>query len=324
MKLPSWITSLRSEWHKRRRDALRLGLQGGVSASAFYLLMTWLGLPEVFVGTISAVYILQESSDGTIGSAMGRLSATLVGSLIAIACLFVLPHGYGTAVALFVTMFAMNTIAALKSNWQYGIVAAIALALGSQQNVIEVSIDRGISIGLGAAVGLAVALLIWPDRAAKRFERHVRHALAALADRLEHAGTATEKGADPLHPGHEARYQEAVRLAAEAKDVMRIAPARDAEERLKHLRRLHNSIVILDRTLEGAEAAPIDGDDELLRGEMGKVAAAVRALAEGKLDDIPQLADPAGIREGDREATLRFGMRELNLELQKLAGESRA
>ena len=57
---------------------------------------------------------------------------------------------------------------------------------------------------------------------------------------------------------------------------------------------------------------------------MGKVAAAVRALAEGKLDDIPQLADPAGIREGDREATLRFGMRELNLELQKLAGESRA
>jgi len=319
MKWTNPFSEIRGAWRKNRRDALRLGVQAGLAAAAYYLLMRWLGLPEVFVGTIGAVLILQASADGTMGAALQRLTATGVGSAIALLCLLVLPDAWGTAVALFVSMAVMNAVTVLKPNWQYGLVGAIAVALATPGDALAVSLDRLVAIAIGAAVGLAVSLAVFPDNAARRFERHFRRALAALADRLEAAAAATSEGEDPLNAAHEARYQEAYRNASEASAVMRLRRVQNVADRLHHLQRLHNSIILLDRTLETVDAAPLDSTDEEFRAEVGKLAETIRHLADAAPADLPDLADPVRAAEADRGGALRFGLRELQLEIRHLS-----
>ncbi|MDX5413148.1 MAG: aluminum activated malate transporter family protein, partial [Rhodobacterales bacterium] len=152
-------------------------MQAASAALAVYLLMQTLDLPETYLAILSAVYIVQPSVGGTMGSAANRIIATLVGSVISLICLAVLPDRLGTPVALVTSLLVINGAAVLKPAWQYGVVAAIALSLGAEEEALRTAIDRGIAIGLGATIGITASLIIWPESAAKRFERHLRSAM---------------------------------------------------------------------------------------------------------------------------------------------------
>ena len=187
------------------RDALRLAIQSGVAAAVMFLVMEWLDLPEVFVGVLSAVLIVQPSVGSTLGSGMQRVAATLVGCVVGVATLWALPYGYGTAVALAISMLLMNFIAGLRPEWRYGAVAAVALALGSDQDVTATAIDRCLSIGIGAAVGIVVSLVVWPERASTRAERKLRKALTLLSEAMERA--ASMDSDDDAHVGWQSDYR---------------------------------------------------------------------------------------------------------------------
>ena len=56
-----------------------------------------------------------------------------------------LPTGYGTAAAIALSIL-VNAVAALRPAWRYGVVAALALALGSESNMLQTAMDRSLSI----------------------------------------------------------------------------------------------------------------------------------------------------------------------------------
>lgn len=288
----------REDW----RDALRRGVQSAAAAVASFAAARALGLGSEFLAVLGAVLILQPSVGGTMGAALSRLQATLVGSVLGFLGLFLLPEGWGTAAALAVAMLAVGTAAGLRSDWSYGAVAAAGMALGARGDLVATALDRGAAIALGAAVGVTVALIVWPDRAEARFERHLRAAMRATATRLSDAVAATmEAGREAAPADHVSAYHKALGLAQESVDAARFVDHEEMRRRLDAVRRLYNSVIILDRAAE-AQESPV-ASAEALRGQVEQLRRSacrvLTALAEGKEPEEEGSGGDAAEKVGD-------------------------
>lgn len=146
-------------------DMMRQALQSALAATLTYLLMRSLNLQEAFLGILSAVLIIQPSVGGTMGAAFTRLQATLVGSLISLACIWLLPDVWGMTAGLGLSMLVVGGVAGVRPDWTYGAVAAAGIALASEASILETAGTRGAAIAIGAATGVLVSVLVWPDRA---------------------------------------------------------------------------------------------------------------------------------------------------------------
>jgi len=175
-KLPVEIT------RDKLRDALRLALQSSIAAAVTFTVMRTFGFPEIFLAIMSAVLIMESSIGNTFNSAKGRVLATIVGIVIWSIFVSIIPYGYGTVVSLLVTMFIMNAIASFQPSWRYWVVAAVAISLGSENDLLEISLDRLLAIGIGIWVGLLVAGIIWPEKSSNRALKHIRYSLNRAQD----------------------------------------------------------------------------------------------------------------------------------------------
>ncbi|MEM8756940.1 MAG: FUSC family protein, partial [Planctomycetota bacterium] len=162
------------------KDAARLSVQTAVSAAAMYTLMRALGLPEIFVGVLSAVLIVQPSLGSTLGSGMRRVLATVVGCAIGVVTVLAIPYGYGTAGALAISMLVMNAVASFRPDWKYGVVAAVAISMSANENALQAAGFRALSIGIGVAVGILTSVVVWPEMASTRCERKLTETLHRL------------------------------------------------------------------------------------------------------------------------------------------------
>ncbi|MDQ1900232.1 FUSC family protein [Paracoccus sp. WLY502] len=267
------------------RDMLRRALQSALAGLATYLIMTRLNPAEAFLAILSAVLIIQPSVGGTMGAAWTRLQATVTGSLISLACVTLLPDVWGASAALFLSLLVVGGIAGLRPDWSYGAVAAVSIALAPEAEALGTAGARALAIGLGAALGVFVSLLVWPDRAESRFDRHFRTALLATATRLEDALEAvTQEGADAAPPDHVSDYHKAIQQAQEALGAVKLADCAERQRRLEALRRLYNSIIILDRAAEpdAASATHTSDMEEEVSTLRRQTCALLRALAEGE------------------------------------------
>ncbi|HVG48373.1 MAG TPA: hypothetical protein VM899_09605 [Rubellimicrobium sp.] len=335
-----WLREIHREgW----RDAARLGMQAGVAGAVAYVVARWLGFVDPFLVIMMAVTGIERSIGGTLGQLMIRLQSALVGSLLGLACLFLLPHGWGTAVALAVGLWFVMGASSLQPSWALGVVPVVGIALGSNQGpLVETAVTTSVGIVAGGVIGVLAAMLVWPDRAEARFERQFRQALRATATRLSDALEATvEEGHAPRVPEHVAAWGEAVWLAQEALASAKFVDREAMQRRLDALRDLHDSVIILDRATS-AELAPAAGEEmrgpvEALRrrtcealtgmakgrragGRMGEIderLASLRAAVDAEEADAP---------DHDAQSAVAFGLREVRRTLGALieAQEGRA
>ena len=298
--------------------------------------MNTLGLQETFLGIISAVLIIAPSVGGTMGAAFTRLQATLVGSLISLACLMLLPDTWNTAAALALSMLVVGGVAGLRPDWAYGAVAAIGIALPSETSIFETAGARALAIAVGATTGVAVSLPVWPDRAESRFERHFRNALRATARRLNDAlEAATEERDEAAPPDHVSKYHKAVQEVQEAMGAVKLVDREGMQRRLRVLRRLYNSVIILDRAAEADIVSTSENGNlvDQIRELHRDTCAVLKALAEGaneteertrQIDDTLKRMqvslsedDPAAELHRNRD-TLTFGLHEVRQALADL------
>ena len=290
---------------------------------------------EEFLVIMMAVTSLQRSVGGTIGQASMRLQSAVAGSLLGLACLALLPEGWGTAVALAVSLFVVGASSTLRPAWALGVVPAVGMSLGGEAGgILETAVVTALGIALGAAVGVAVSALIWGDRAEARFERHFRAALRAAATRLSDAIEATvEEGQAPRVPEHVSAWNEAVWLAAEALGEVRFADAGGMRRRLDALRDLHDSVTILDRAATVETPPP---SVEVMRDQVEALrrdaCAVLTGLAEGRrggrrigaidatLGELRRRLDAEDARSPGHEvhAAVAFGLREVRRTLAAL------
>ncbi|NNL88041.1 MAG: FUSC family protein [Marinicaulis sp.] len=313
----------------------RLALQSAIAACIVFIVMQAAGMPEKFVGILSAVLIVQPSIGSTLGEALERLLAAFVGSVIGIICLLLLPDGYGTASALAFSMLIINAIAAIKPQWRYGVVAAVALSLGAEANATETAIDRGLAIGIGIAVGIFVSICVWPETAERRAKHRLDSALNAAADRMEIV-VRSALGDKRRDSGKEKeRFHENMKKAASAIGAIRLADTKILEERMQLIEQLYNSVLILNCVdKESDDVLSYDKDfrckaDELCRN----CSELARGLVDGErghqrsLNDVDVLL--SSIKgalsnyekdkdQGMRTATLVFGLSQAFKNLRNL------
>jgi len=316
--------------------ALHLAVQSAVAVAVTFIAMRTLGMPEKFVGLLSAVLVIQPSVGNTLSAAVDRALATVVGSVIGLACIFAIPFGYGTAISLAIAMFAINLVAGFRPDWRYGVVAGVAIALGAESQAVDTAVDRFLSIVLGGSIGVAVALLVWPETASRRADRKLRSALNACADLLSaNIARATGNGDSDVDKARQ-RYTNAISEARTAAGGVNIADDSPIDARLDQIEKLYTSIVLIERVSDADEdAAVANGSNfnEALSGFRKKACDIISCLTDGKaisddaFDELRQLRDEAlENAQHDSDAKLAsmldhalgFGLGEIALSLENL------
>lgn len=267
-------------------DAARLSVQAAIAAAVLFTIMQTLRMPEKFVGVLSAVLVLSPGVGGTLTSAWKRFAATLIGVLVGVACVWAIPGGYGTAIALAVSMLVMNAIAGLFPQWQYGVVAAVALALGSDEDLLQVSIDRSLSIGLGVLIGSAVSLVIWPQTSEKRANRFIRDALKDTRRILSLSLSQTRKefssDSNTKLTKLENSYSSMISAARNTASDIRFADGSDIRDRIEAVNFLHNSILIINKIAEDEDN--IQGEDDKFLEYVKQVQEQIENILEDLID----------------------------------------
>ncbi|MEO0500848.1 MAG: FUSC family protein [Pseudomonadota bacterium] len=288
---------------RQTRDAARLAIQSAVAAAAMFTLMKALGLPERFVGVLSAVMVVQPSAGAAIGEAKDRFLATIVGAIIGIICLALLPSGYGTAAALALSMLVMNAIAGFREEWRYGVVAAVALALGSETEILQTAFDRSLAIGAGVVVGAAVTMIVWPDRAEQRAMRHLHSALDACATFLS-GSIAQNSGETQDVDAARRSYLTDVGTARDARDAVRFKDTKDLSCRIDAIEKLWTASVFVLRIGEEADPAKTAGLSDRVASIRKGAETAARSLADGQQVDADIMASLEADLDAARTAAI--------------------
>lgn len=235
----------------------RTGLQAAVAVSATFVAMRALGITETFVGLISTIFVLQPSVGNTLVTAIDRLLATIVGSVVGALCIWLIPYGYGTAISLAVTMFAINAIAGVRPDWQYGVVAGLAIALGGEGNAMDTALARFWAIALGGVIGVVVSLVVWPDTGSKRTRRKLSSALLSCSELLD-AMIAAVAGGKAEQVDHAMQnYSSAISEARAAAEGVVLADSKPLENRIDQTEKLYTSIIMIRRVTEANDASAI-------------------------------------------------------------------
>ncbi len=281
MTLPSFLPDFSG---RELRDALRVALQSAISAAVLFILMEAIGMPEKFVGVLSAALVINPGIGSTLSSAWKRVAATAIGAGIGCLCLWVLPGGYGTAVALGISLFVMTGIAGLFPQWQYGVVAAVALALGSDSDLVQTSIDRTLAIGLGVLVGSASSFVIWPQKSSTRADAFIRDALKATKEFLKASVSETDDDLSDESPDEldslNNRYSRMISSARSEAGNVNFADNGNLMDIIKSTEWLHSALVTIRQIAMNEDN--IDGDDE----KATKMLADIKENIAQVLDDI--------------------------------------
>ncbi len=317
-------------------DALRLALQSSVSALITFTVMSSYNIPEIFLGLLSAVLIVEPSIGNTFNQAKGRILATLVGSAIGFLCVSVSPWGFATAISIFIVMFIMNGISSYRPDWRYGVVAALAIALGSENDALSTSLDRVIAILIGVVIGIVVSLIVWPDRASNRSRRYLNKALLAASDRFDKAVINTRQTENEGSESIELNYHKNIDAAERSAEAIRFGDKEKIQKEINITKKLYNSIIIIHRVAVHSDShvsdgeAGIENDSENAKNLACKITKAFANNTEVKTSEIEELSDmvdniKSNIQSSDddkRINTLRyafiFGLYEIKDSLKAL------
>ncbi len=262
-----------------KKDILRLSLRSAVAAVVTYALIFYIRPDQAFLAILSAVLILDFHTGSTLNAAKNRIFATLFGSILGVLSVWLLPYGWGTAAALALSMLVLNAIAAVKSEWRYGVVAAIAISLGAETNALGISIDKLIAVGTGAGVGVLVSVLVLPHKAEVRARTYMRKAIKSMGDRFTIViqNTKSDEGKSPK----EARknfYSNMGIARASAKHI-KFYNAENIWNAIDAIEKVYISVVIVDR-ISAKTKTEIGGEMSGIRNNINEFMHAVNHILD--------------------------------------------
>ncbi|MEO1136288.1 MAG: hypothetical protein AAFW68_06710, partial [Pseudomonadota bacterium] len=226
--------------------------------------------------------------------------------------------------------------AAFRPDWRYGVVAAVALSLGSVENTTDTAIDRGIAIGLGVAIGMISSFIIWPDSAASRARRHAQSALIDIRRRLD-AILSHVFGDFKENKQKKAQrdFHDHVKDARSAVRSMTGDQQSAVEDYLDGIEHLNNSVLLIDRALSDAKNTDEVGEDVVewlkgfqeqtrtvidgLTGEDVDVKSAISKLEQGlQKGGQPKTGGQSAETRRQEISVIDFGVREVIADLKSL------
>ena len=260
--------------------------------------MQALGLAETFLAVISAVLVLQRNRDATLDSAGERVAGALAGTVIGIAAL-VLAGALPDPAPLLLAIVAMGALAAWRPSLRYGLVAAVGIAVASEQSLWDTAVSRTAAIFVGAGIGIAIGFLLLPVSALSRAKRQLAATLQLcrkLLDLTLESALAEEQRLSGLHSRF-SRSVATLRDTVQAGALQRASVGAAFSDAVHGCERLSNALIILDRIGETGEGSLQLEQDvrERLNSIRADAAEALTCLAN--LRPVPE-DDPGGSHRG--------------------------
>ncbi len=347
-------------WHRwsgrlrRLAQPARIATQTAAAALATFGLFKITGLPQASWGVITALFVIQPNIGDTISSALGRIGGTVLGTALGLA--YVLAFGtsaWSNALGLLLVTAILGFVIGLRPGLRFGLVPAAIILLGPAGQAIEEAWSEAVAIGIGAAVGTIVGLIVFPQPAHRAVERHLGAALDRCADLLRATirsllGEPAPGRTDAINQEIETELWAAGGIAAQSRYPSRVRRS-PRHPRPRHLleavERLWHSLLLMARADKEPlpEAARQELAPELENlaaiggaylGKLGEALAGnapapeprvvceqARAL-EAALHRLRQqgATRPLASRQVERIFTLAFAVQELSRNLHEVAG----
>ncbi|HUN48066.1 MAG TPA: FUSC family protein [Stellaceae bacterium] len=342
-------------WLRQHGAELRLSLRMTAAALAAFALAQLFHLAQGYWAVLTAVIVIQSSIGGSLKASVDRFIATLGGAVFgAVVALLLPPHNpVILGLALLVGMAPLALLSALNASFRMAPITAIIVLLGGSTQTagpVAAALARVTEIGIGCAVGFAVAMLVLPAPAHHLASGIAGRALGHLEELLQAliAGLTTEPDAARIAALHQRMRAACALLEASAKEAERerrihLVSGPDAEPLGRTVRRLHMDLVIFGRAATRPIPEPMrtrlaprlqqvsDTIGEFLRGTGAALAArrpppdfdAVAAALDGYGAAMTELRRERLTRDlSDEEAgrifALGFGLEQLRRDLDDL------
>jgi uncharacterized membrane protein YccC len=163
---------------------VRQAIQTTVAAVAAYLVATYFALPQGYWSVMTAILVVQASVGGSLGLAIDRLLATVLGA--AIGGVLVAVFGEARLPLLTVSVLTLTFLATLRGSLRLAPVTAAVVILGDPHfgSPLASALNRVIEIGIGALIAMLTSLLLFPSRAGAALAEHVGRTLPLFAGHL--------------------------------------------------------------------------------------------------------------------------------------------
>lgn len=310
------------------RANVELAAKAGLSSGLAIWLGNRIGLSDSYWGGISAVVATAGTLGASVGAALSRISATIVGLLLGVAAL-ALPVS-GTVVAGITVFVALVVLPALSLDTGARLGAATTLIVTAipGHHAIGDALSRGANVPLGCAIAVLVGVVLFPHRAGATLRTGLR-ADVQRAGRIAQDAVLAYADKTPFDE-HSAALTDLTRSAATSAVQLRDA-AREPGGRGGHLLALQQSVGALESLVHDvrslvtvvAEAGPDDAP-ALVAGELRAAAHSLAAAAAGfeaadgrfaerlgQLTGMLAAVDTALAGARARRATVEFGTDEL-------------
>ena len=156
------------------RDEFRISIQTAGAVLLAYGVMIFFDLPELTWGAFSALFVVQASIGGTIGTALTRVLGALIGAVIALALVALWDmEGWHVFVSLFFGVVSMSLITARWPALSYGLVTVTIVIVTPDFYAVEAAIEKMVAIAIGSACGMVAAIILMPVTARRSADEHL-------------------------------------------------------------------------------------------------------------------------------------------------------
>ena len=152
---------------EHRRLLIHAG-KTALAAGLCWWLATRFGLHDGYWGAISAIIVLQSNFGSTLTASRDRLLGTLIGALFGFSFSLVGKLPWNFMLAVLAAVAVCGLLGFRSSSRLAGVTIAIVMLVQNANSHWTVALDRVGQVVLGIVVALAVATLVFPDRARLR------------------------------------------------------------------------------------------------------------------------------------------------------------
>ena len=209
---------------RRLRRPTRASLEfAGKAATLAMWVGNRVGLKDTYWGAISAVVATAGTLGASVGAAVSRISATVVGLLVGLVAV-ALPVS-GTLVSGATVFVALIVLAALSldAGARLGGATTLIVTAVPGENPVSAALARGANVPLGCAIAIGVGLLFFPRRAAAQLRVGLRADVKGAGE-LAHSALSAyvgATGADDLQLRLDALVRTTAARAAALRDTAR-------------------------------------------------------------------------------------------------------
>jgi hypothetical protein len=177
-------------------QTLRVCLKVGLAVGLAYLLTYGERSQYALYAVLTAALIVGENFGEDLNQSLVRLVGTLLGAVIGVAFLITLGVDVWGVVAAAITAAILSRMVKLEQLSRVTLAVCMVTLLIHPERVAAYGLYRLLNTLIGAGIGLAVSILVWPVRAEVAATRAVAKLLSLSADVLQTVGKPPSPEAD--------------------------------------------------------------------------------------------------------------------------------